>query len=586
MTTASLPKPSFFVSHIQRCEDLLERRSDISSVVDKLRAVIDAQSEETGAKILKRAAREERAPFTALAAEAIDRRLPSAADGTKASNLEVNKGLLDFVSLVSPNIRLRARAGSGKSTAIVIKCDFLVNALGVAPETIQVLTFNKAAATDLSRKLKDALGPEVGGKIGVSTFHSLAYWVLKTCPETRHLTLKFKEEDRSQKEQLSDLKISVMRNFSAQDFRVYCSRYEGTGFQFLRSNPGFENQVRDFITGAASLYRARRGTPKAAKASPITRHLARVVEAYGGGMAETNVIDGEAGLRKAAELLSGHADISTLKRLDGALKYLFVDEYQDFSAAFEALTRGVLSRNPSCVINTVGDDWQSINSFMGADLSFFTGFRKTYPAALNLPLQTNWRCGKRIVQLGNAVMRAKESEQAVAGLPHEGKIRVKTGGINDYRRKKDEWHEEARVFLEEQIATMARYAWADDARAGREPGTMVLLAAKNEPFGQSLRSYAKVIDLPEGMKVDVSTTHASKGREWDHVILLDGIVSEYPASHPADPVTRDMISTQDKAAEGQRLLYVAVTRAKHSLAILAPTELHPRLLKAREFAKL
>ncbi len=72
----------------------------------------------------------------------------------------------------------------------------------------------------------------------------------------------------------------------------------------------------------------------------------------------------------------------------------------------------------------------------------------------------------------------------------------------------------------------------------------------------------------------------------DHVILLDGISTLYPGEHPADPVQRDMISRAKKDAEGCRLLYVAVTRAKRSLAVLAPTDLHPRLETAPDLAKL
>lgn len=133
---------------------------------------------------------------------------------------------------------------------------------------------------------------------------------------------------------------------------------------------------------------------------------------------------------------------------------------------------------------------------------------------------------------------------------------------------------------------MSRFAWDDDAQAGRDAGTLVLLATKNEPFGQSLNDYAEMIECPEGILVETSTSHRSKGREWDHVILLDGIATEYLASHPGDPAKMDMMGQVENDAEGQRLLYVAVTRAKQSLAILAPTELHPRLSGSRELARL
>ncbi len=578
--------PSFFDSHVQRCEGILTGDVGIGTVVGKLRAVLEREDPGKRPAILKRAAIRERAPFRDLAAQAIDRTLPAVEHDAPRSGLDVNRGLLDFVSLVSPNIRLRARAGSGKSTAIVIKCDFLVNGLGVPPGAIQILTFNRSAVDDLVSKLHATLGPETGGRIGVNTFHSLAYHVLKSFPETRERTLVFREEDRSQKDQLSDLERTVRAETTPRDLKAYKDRYEGTTFGFMTKFPDFDRSVREFVTGASSLYRARRGTPGRAKRTPVTSHLSRVVEAYEKRLDETGVFDGEAGMREAARILSGAEDIPRFNRLTGALQFLFVDEYQDFSAAFEELTQGVMARNPDCVLNAVGDDWQSINAFMGADLSFFDGFKTRYPAALNLPLHTNWRCGRRIVELGNRVMKPDTGHEAVAGLSREGRIRVKTGDISQFGRKKEEWHEEARAFLERQVATMARHAWEEDARAGRAPGSMVLLAARNKPFGRSIGAFARAIDSPEGASVEASTSHGSKGREWDHVILLDGISSLYPGEHPADPVQRDMISRDEKDAEGHRLLYVAVTRAKRSLAILAPTDLHPRLEAARGLGAL
>ncbi|EPX76801.1 UvrD-helicase domain-containing protein [Salipiger mucosus] len=574
---------SFIENHIQRCQSVIDTKSGLAPVVKKMRAVIAQQEDDKQAAILRKISSRERKPFTEAAAAAIDRNLPARPGGTPASQLPENKSLLDFVSLVSPSIRLRARAGSGKSTGLVIKIDFLVNTLGVPPEAIQLLTFNKAAANDLSNKLEASLG-DVGRRVGVNTFHSLAFHVLKTYPGTRGMVLDFTDDARANPAKLSDIESAVMENTTRQDLAAYRNRYENSAFKFLVKQPDFEDQVREFIASGVSLYRARRGTPGQRDVSPIFRHLKRVAGSFDAKLAESETFDGEAGLREAARILSSDNTIPGFTRLNGSLQFLFVDEYQDFSAAFEQLVAGVMHRNPDAVLNAVGDDWQSINAFMGADLSFFRGFRSRYEAALNLPLQTNWRCGKRIVEMGNEVMEASNKERAVAGLPHDGRVRVKTGGIKTERRKTQEWHEEARAFLEDQIAIMAKRAWDDDARAGRDPGSLVLLASKNRPFGRDLKTYARRIKAPEGVTVASCTSHASKGREWDHVIILDGIEGEYPGGHPAQLVARDMLSKADMREEGQRLLYVAVTRAKHSLAVLAPTKLHRNLYGARLLA--
>lgn len=569
--------------HIELCQQVLDGHEDLSKVVDELRQSVAGKDRKTQSVETSKIAARERGLFKEGAAAAIDRSLPASADGTPASALEINEGLLNFVSLVTPNIRLRARAGSGKSTALVIKCDHLINALNVPPEAIQLLTFNRSAAEDLSRKLCEVLGDDVGSRVGVNTFHSLAYHVIQRAPNTR-LTLSFKDEDRSETEHLSDLEKSMIKVTQPRDLRAYRERYEKSQFANMARKDNFDAFLRENITKATSLFRARQGGSIPVNPSQISRHIERIAGDYEDRLRQTYSLDGEAGLRRAASILSSGVELAGFKRLTGGLQFLFVDEFQDFSPAFAKLTQGVMLRNPSCILNAVGDDWQSINAFMGADLSYFNGLKKSYPASLNLPLQSNWRCGKHIVDLGNKVMGADDEIAAVAAQPHDGRIRVQVGGI-EKKGWPDDWHPQCQDYLARQVDRMAQLAWADDARAKRDPGSIVVLAFGNRPFSRNLRSYANLIDRSGGGVVEYSTVHSSKGSEWDHVILIDGIATHYPISHPAEPIQRDMVTAEERQAEGQRLLYVAVTRAKHSLAILAPTELHPKLSAAVEIAR-
>lgn len=579
---------NFFEGHAERCRDVRERRGTLGSAVRKLRTRLGDQTAKMQNAILERVRSEEQDLFREYATDAIDAVIRG---DTKASGLEINEQLVNFVALATPNIRLRARAGSGKSTAIVIKCVFLIRALHMAPETLQILTFNRAAAEHLREKLRAALGEEVAARIGVNTFHSLAVSVVKGCPDTQDMDIVFSKREakdegrRLSAEDLERLALS-WRLFqqalnemmtTRQELEPYRTTYQRSAFRNMVDKDDFENKVKKYVEGAVDLYRARRGVMPDTSTSRIRPHIARVADAYEAKLATHNMLDGEACLRRAAAILSDADAPLRPERLDGQLQYLFVDEYQDFSSAFEGLTQALMSRNPDCVLNAVGDDWQSINAFMGADLSFFEGFRKNYPPALNLDLRANFRSGKRIVALGNAVMAADERSAAVAAEPHDGKLRIAPEGEIVTEGRGNQWHRDARDYISARLEKIADQAWADDARAGRKPGSLVLLAFANNPYGQSLPDYAQ--DLrgnPDGT-VETSTVSSAKGREWDHVILLDGIVTEYPNSHPADPIQQTMISTQEKTAQGRRLLYVAVTRAKHSLAILVPTELHPDL---------
>lgn len=570
--------------HVALCKKLKDGKISSTEVVAALRRSVEgvgwaAQSEE-----VNELCTQERKVFKDKAAAAIDRILPSSKEGTPASRLKNNKGLLRFISVVTPNIRLRARAGSGKSTALIIKCDFLINEIGVPPEAIQLLTFNRAAAENLTRNMCKSLGSEIGNKIGINTFHSLAYHVLKSNPGTRDWSLFFKEDDRSEKDQNSDLKPTTLEVTSPRDMEAYRDRFANSEYSYLIKRNDFENFVHKHITKAASLYRARRGASKTVPSNQITRHIERIATAYDDRLDKNHAFDGEKGLRKAANLLKSGAELPGFKRVAGDLQFLFVDEFQDFSPAFSDMTQALMHRNPTCVLNAVGDDWQSINAFMGAEPNLFKTFKSSYPTSLNLSLQSNWRCGKRIVELGNRVMEAKVKVAAVPAVSHEGRVRVAVGEIQP-RNANADWHPQTQEYLERQIERMAQAAWADDTRAKRDPGSIAVLASSKNVFGKPLRDYAGKIKDSEGGAVEFSTVHSSKGIQWDHVILIDAIKSHYPSGHPAEPIQQDIFSDAERRDEGQRLLYVAVTRAKYSVAILAPTELHPLLGSALELAK-
>ncbi len=528
--------------------------------------------------------------FKPSARAVVDRHLPAPKKGYPASIIKENGELVKFVSVASLDIRLRARAGSGKSTALVIKCDMLINELGVPPEAIQLLTFNRAAAEDLRAKLRKAFGDDVGGRIGTNTFHSLAWHVLHQHPETSQLTMKFGEDDEDGRDSGNDaglLMRAVRQEMTTTMIEFYRNRFKGgVDYRFLADKPDFEASLERFLASAAALYRARGGKRDKGANPAIGKDIKRIVDAYEAMLIKNGTMDGEMGIRRAGEILQSDAALPRFKRLNGNLQILMVDEYQDFSISFENLVSGIMSRNPNCVLNVVGDDWQSINSYMGADLDFFRGFRGRRPAAINMSLQTNWRCGKRIVELGNKVMTGTKKEEAMAGVAYDGRIRVAEGNIASDFRPAAEWKEYAQAFLRANIVDMAQKAWAQDLREGREElGSLALLASKNELFGCDLSSYARDLDaISEGAKVEVSTSHASKGREWDHVILLDGIEMHYPSAHPGNLVAKGVLAESTFKQEGHRLLYVAVTRAKRSLGILAPTKIHPRLEQAREIS--
>ena len=80
------------------------------------------------------------------------------------------------------------------------------------------------------------------------------------------------------------------------------------------------------------------------------------------------------------------------------LKWILIDEYQDFSALFFNIIQSIRTHNPQIQLLCVGDDWQAINSFAGSDLTYFTKFNDIFTGQQN-SLLTNFRSQKLLLKV-------------------------------------------------------------------------------------------------------------------------------------------------------------------------------------------
>ena len=104
------------------------------------------------------------------------------------------------------------------------------------------------------------------------------------------------------------------------------------------------------------------------------------------------------------------------------LKWILIDEYQDFSKLFYQLIQSVRKHNADVRLFCVGDDWQAINGFAGSDLDYFSNFEQIIADSGIVHLLTNHRSNKKIVEKSNVLMegRGKPSKphRDTEGLVH------------------------------------------------------------------------------------------------------------------------------------------------------------------------
>ena len=284
-------------------------------------------------------------------------------------------------------------------------------------------------------------------------------------------------------------------------------------------------------------------------------------------------------MQKAVEVLASGQTIFRRKSGVGDLKslrYIMIDEYQDFSELFYNLIEAIRKQNPQALFFCVGDDWQAINGFAGSDLRFYQNFHQFFQPSQQLHIATNYRSAYSIVGIGNKLMQGlgtpARAHKTISGI-------VNIADMSSFEPTPTEQENYSGDNITPAILRLIN-------KTIKQGKKVVLLSRKNslpwyvnyqnkrskyknstlDSFLELVRSY-----LPEESKksVTISTAHKYKGLQKDAVIILDAIPRCYPLIHPDLMFTRVFgDSIESVVNEERRLFYVALTRAVETLFII------------------
>ena len=264
------------------------------------------------------------------------------------------------------------------------------------------------------------------------------------------------------------------------------------------------------------------------------------------------------------------------------IKWILIDEYQDFSRLFDYLINSILQRNPDIKVFCVGDDWQAINRFAGSNLEYFDTFANRYKDSNLCNISTNYRSENHIVQFANNFMNKYkfDGQKPKSNIMPMG-VCVQVDITNSYIGKFDDenpffkyldYHENKKP----QKAKYLKHCF-DIIKAHKDSKIMILnrsnliLGKEIEEFNDVLRKLCTEFMTIEDYdrKVVLKTVHKSKGEEADVVILLNINEGYFPVFNPNNNLFELFgESVFDSIKDEQRLYYVALTRAKHNLYIL------------------
>lgn len=255
------------------------------------------------------------------------------------------------------------------------------------------------------------------------------------------------------------------------------------------------------------------------------------------------------------DMLNQAADCIEQGRWNSPYELVMVDEFQDASQARARLVRGLV-KDRGRYLFAVGDDWQSINRFAGADLAVMTEFEAKFGKSVTLKLETTFRCPQALCDVSSKFVQKnpKQLRKAVRSPRNDVQIPVRIVSVRS--------ESEIRGAIEARIAAIAK----EHQGPGKSASVYVLGRYRNDE-GYTPRS-------SNGGRVNVEfvTVHASKGLEADHVILprLTAETLGFPCMVVDDPVLQLAMPGGDgfQFSEERRLFYVALTRAKQTVTLI------------------
>lgn len=533
-------------------------------------------------------------------------------------DLDQTKAVLD----AHKNTLVTARAGSGKTRVIVAKIAYLIACKNYQIPEIAAFMFNRTAAAEVNERigavrvcgktLTEMSSLPASSKPQIaSTFHKYALDLLKSVGDHPKI---ISENDQNQlinsalKKALKHLHIELPPTKYIEYFKHANNFVTRAGQEFL-GGQGIK-QLREKLE---DFYRSKQNDPTFAEVLRIHRVCFLTYQNYleflKPPQTNFNLL-----IAKAAELLSNSTSSAVFPQV-AKLKYLLVDEYQDFSRLFFSMIQAMRQNCPGSKLFAVGDDWQAINRFAGSNVSYFIDFTKYFTEeSCNIPLVTNYRSAKSIVENANNYMLKNYDPAALSAVAfsHQ-KGRISKVNYQKIKFDATDLYEDALGDAVYQLALITTI----------QSHHQISFEAKNDlkkllPIAKMLKSLTKIIckhrreqimllhrhnftSVPVvtleiflqalqkilteqniltsqqfHKQVRCMTMHKSKGLESEVVILLEMNHDVVATSHPHANLFQ--VFGDDRPAEladRHRLLYVALTRAKKHLYILSSDQRPP-----------
>jgi DNA helicase-2/ATP-dependent DNA helicase PcrA len=277
---------------------------------------------------------------------------------------------------------IQAGAGSGKTKTLTHRIAHIIASGKATPFNILAVTFTNKAAKEMRERVATLLGQNAdnrGFMPYMGTFHSICVRILRQDGEH----------------------VGIPRSFVIFDESDRQAAVKQASKQLMIDEKTFPARV---LSGIISSAKNEMTDPKEfadmAGSSPAQRTAAQVYPLYEKALKEAAGLDFDDLINRTVKMLQSQPEIRA--KWQRQFKYIMIDEYQDTNAAQYKLVK--LFTNEANNIAVVGDDWQSIYSWRGADFRNILNFEHDYPACTVIKLEQNYRSTGAILEAAHSII--------------------------------------------------------------------------------------------------------------------------------------------------------------------------------------
>lgn len=292
------------------------------------------------------------------------------------------------VETIDGPLLIQAGAGSGKTKTLTHRIAYLIATGQARPQEILAVTFTNKAAGEMRERLAKLLGVanERSFMPWMGTFHSIAVRILRYYGEAIGVPNNFVIFDESDRLVLVK---SILKELGATDKQF---------------NP---RTIVSYISNAKNDCLNPQEYYKRAGQSPTQQMAAEVYTRYAERLKANAALDFDDLLLDTVQLLRDSSE--TRDKLRQRFKFILIDEYQDTNRAQYQIVKLLLNDHHN--ICAVGDDWQSIYSWRGADFTNILNFERDFPGATVIKLEQNYRSTEEILNAAHNVI-AKNKQRS------------------------------------------------------------------------------------------------------------------------------------------------------------------------------